>query len=42
MAHEHEVTEWRAAVIDMSEVERAPYDEPQTYADTMSPDGIRS
>lgn len=33
--------EWRAAVADMSEMDRAAYDEPQVYADTMAPDGTR-
>jgi hypothetical protein len=36
---EHE--EWRDAVDAMTEMERAPYDEPQVYADTMAPDGTR-
>lgn len=34
-----ELTEWRAAVANLSEFERAIYDDPQTYADTMAPDG---
>jgi len=29
----HEAGEWRRAVAAMTEVERAPYEEPQTYAD---------
>jgi hypothetical protein len=33
--------EWRAAVAGLTETERAPYDEPEVYADTMSPDGDR-
>jgi hypothetical protein len=33
--------EWNAAVAELSEIERAPYDNPQTYADTMAPDGSR-
>ncbi|MEE3066533.1 MAG: hypothetical protein VYA67_21760 [Actinomycetota bacterium] len=37
----NELDEWRAAVADMTEMERAPYDDPQTYADTMAPDGTR-
>jgi hypothetical protein len=32
--------EWRWAVNDLSEMERARYDEPQEY-DTMTPDGVR-
>lgn len=33
--------EWHAAVADLTEFERAPFDDPQTYADTMAPDGTR-
>jgi hypothetical protein len=32
--------EWRCAVNDLTETERARYDEPQEY-DTMTPDGVR-
>lgn len=39
--HEAERQEWRNAVRDLSAVERAPYDDPQTYNDTMAPDGTR-
>lgn len=35
-----EYSEWRCAVNDLTEFDRAPYDDPQTYADTMSPDGV--
>lgn len=41
MAYEWEHDEWRSAVVDMSELDRARYDDPQTYADTMTPDGDR-
>lgn len=41
MAHEHEHAEWGRAVSDLSEFDYAPYDDPQTYADTMSLDGVR-
>lgn len=41
MSYEHEHAEWGRAVDDMNELERAPYDDPQAYADTMSPDGVR-
>lgn len=33
--------EWRAAVASLTEAERALYDDQQTYADSMSPDGTR-
>lgn len=33
--------EWLAAVAGMTEIDRAPYDDPQTYADTMDPNGNR-
>jgi hypothetical protein len=33
--------EWRWAVNDLTETERARYDEPEIYADTMTPDGVR-
>ncbi|EFG75274.1 hypothetical protein HMPREF0591_4837 [Mycobacterium parascrofulaceum ATCC BAA-614] len=33
--------EWRAAVAGMSEMDRAAWDEPQSYADVMSADGTR-
>lgn len=33
--------EWRSAVRDMSELERAPYDEPEIYGDALSLDGVR-
>lgn len=33
--------EWRAAVAGMSEMDRAGYDEPETHADLMSPEGAR-
>ena len=33
--------EWAAAVAELTEVEHAPYDDPQTYADTMAADGTR-
>ncbi|WP_301336545.1 hypothetical protein [Mycobacterium asiaticum] len=36
-----ETSEWGAAVHDMSEFERAPYDDAETYADLMSADGVR-
>jgi hypothetical protein len=36
-----ELDEWRAAVAELSELERAPCDEPLAYADTYSPDGER-
>jgi hypothetical protein len=34
VSREPEDTEWHLAVAAMSEVERAPYDDPETYADT--------
>lgn len=34
-----DTAEWRAAVTALTETERAAYDEPQTYADTMTADG---
>jgi hypothetical protein len=36
-----DMDEWRSAVAELTEMERAPYDEPEIYADTMSPDGDR-
>lgn len=36
-----EYGEWHRAVDDMTEMDRAPYDDPQTYDDTMTPDGVR-
>lgn len=36
-----EVDEWRCAVHDMTETDWAPFDDPITYNDTMSPDGFR-
>jgi hypothetical protein len=33
--------EWLSAVADLTEAERAIYDDPQTYADTMDADGAR-
>ena len=33
VSYEHEDTEWRRAVAPMTEWERAPYDDHQTYAD---------
>lgn len=41
MAHEFENDEWRCAVRDLSEIDRALYDDPTTYADTMGLDGVR-
>ncbi|MFA1705518.1 hypothetical protein ACDT10_21710 [Mycobacterium intracellulare] len=34
-------TEWRAAVAELTEVERAQYDDPMTYADLLAADGTR-
>ena len=39
MTYEHD--EWRTAVEQMTEWERAPYDEPHIYADMLSADGNR-
>ncbi len=36
-----EYGEWHCAVDDMTEFERAPYDDPEIYADTMGMDGVR-
>lgn len=36
-----EYEEWRCAVRDLTVADRAPYDDPQTYADTMDLDGNR-
>ena len=36
-----EYDEWRCAVRDLSEIDRAPYDDPTTYADTMGLEGVR-
>ncbi len=36
-----ETSEWGRAVSDLSELDRAPYDDPQTYDDTMTLDGVR-
>jgi hypothetical protein len=33
--------EWRAAVAELTEAERAAFDDPQTYADLLAPDGTR-
>lgn len=33
--------EWRAAVAELTESDRAPYDDPMTYADLMAADGTR-
>lgn len=41
VSYEHEHAEWHCAVNDLSEFDRAPYDDPQTYDDTMSLDGVR-
>lgn len=32
-AYDHEIADWRAAVNDMSEMDWAAHDDPQTYAD---------
>lgn len=36
-----DVTEWRAAVAELTECDHAPVDDPTTYNDTMAPDGSR-
>lgn len=36
-----DMEEWRSAVAELTEMDRARYDEPEVYADTMSPDGDR-
>jgi len=41
MSYEHEDTEWRAAVVDMSEMERGRYEDLATDADMWTPDGAR-
>lgn len=41
MAYEFETSEWGRAVSDLSEFDRSLYDDPQTYDDTMTPDGVR-
>lgn len=33
--------EWRSAAGSLSETERAPYDDPQTYNDLIAADGTR-
>ena len=33
--------EWRAAVAELTESDRASYDDPMTYADLMAADGTR-
>jgi hypothetical protein len=33
--------EWRDAVRDLNEADRAPFDDPLTYADTFDPNGVR-
>ncbi|WP_272871862.1 hypothetical protein [Mycolicibacterium fortuitum] len=35
------VDEWPRAAAELTEFERAPYDDPQTYADTYAADGTR-
>ncbi|AXN50981.1 hypothetical protein DSM43518_02061 [Mycobacterium marinum] len=40
-AYEHELTEWQYARSAMTEWEWAPFDDPETHADTMSADGTR-
>ncbi|RFZ15058.1 hypothetical protein VIMS_02488 [Mycobacterium marinum] len=40
-AYEHELTEWQRARTAMTECERAPFDDPETYADMMAADGTR-
>ncbi len=39
MDHEH--TEWRCAVNELTEMERAAYDDPETYSDTFDLYGNR-
>lgn len=39
--HDAERGEWRHAVDDLTTAEHAPYDDRQTYDDTMAPDGTR-
>lgn len=37
-----DLAEWRAAVAALAELERAPYDEPHTYADLYFPTDVRA
>jgi hypothetical protein len=37
----HELDEWRREVGGMSEADRAPFDDPQKYADTFDLNGDR-
>lgn len=39
MNHDHD--EWRDAIHDLTEWDRAAYEEPDVYSDTMDLDGAR-
>lgn len=39
--HDAEREEWRSVARELSSAQLAPYDDPQTYNDTMAPDGTR-
>lgn len=36
-----EAAEWHDAAAELTETERAPYDEPEVYADLWAADGTR-
>lgn len=37
----NDLEEWRAALADLTETDRAAYQDPKTYADLMAADGTR-